>query len=71
MTKDILALEELRYDIRRRVQDETLPPLTVPDIRQALKHTKASGTMGVDRICVHDLDRLPDAALAEMCIVLS
>eukprot|EP00959_Pyramimonas_sp_CCMP1952_P215827 4514378-Pyramimonas_sp.AAC.1 len=71
ITKDILALEDLCYDIRRRVRDEALPPLTVLDIRQALKRMKVGGAMGVDRICVHDLDRLPDVALAEMCIILS
>eukprot|EP00959_Pyramimonas_sp_CCMP1952_P043453 908744-Pyramimonas_sp.AAC.1 len=71
MAKDILALKGLFHGIRRRVQDEALPPLAVLEIRQALKRMKASGAMGVDRICVHDLDWPPDAALAEMCIILS
>eukprot|EP00959_Pyramimonas_sp_CCMP1952_P290297 6071931-Pyramimonas_sp.AAC.1 len=43
---EIEGLEQLFDDIRERVRYESLPPLTVTGLREALKSTKASAAMG-------------------------
>eukprot|EP00959_Pyramimonas_sp_CCMP1952_P357174 7479198-Pyramimonas_sp.AAC.1 len=70
MTRDIREFGELFSEIRARVRDEALPPLTVPDSRMALGRMKVNGAMGVGGLSVHDPARLPGAALRVLCHVL-
>eukprot|EP00959_Pyramimonas_sp_CCMP1952_P161537 3377912-Pyramimonas_sp.AAC.1 len=56
----------------QRVEDavggDPLEPISVRDIRPALKQMKASTGQGVDFLSPVDLERLPDTALAELAL---
>eukprot|EP00959_Pyramimonas_sp_CCMP1952_P031871 668607-Pyramimonas_sp.AAC.1 len=71
VTRDIQAFGDLCSDIRFRFQGEAPPPLAIPGIRKSLGRMKVNGAMGADMLSAHDLARLPDAALQELCVIFS
>ena len=53
--------------IREHAVVEDLPPITVAAVRGAARAMKAKAGLGIDRLSPVDVERLPDAALEELC----
>eukprot|EP00959_Pyramimonas_sp_CCMP1952_P354196 7420626-Pyramimonas_sp.AAC.1 len=65
------GLQSLFADIRERVAEEPLPPLSGEQLRAAGRSMKQAAAMGADRPTALDIDRLPDTALEELAVVLA
>eukprot|EP00959_Pyramimonas_sp_CCMP1952_P197376 4127665-Pyramimonas_sp.AAC.1 len=55
--------------VREAAQDDVLPPISVEDIRAALRQMRPRAGLGVDMLSPGDFGRLPDSALAELALL--
>eukprot|EP00959_Pyramimonas_sp_CCMP1952_P132505 2770838-Pyramimonas_sp.AAC.1 len=53
--------------VRQMGMVEQLVPLSVADLRQALRRMKARAGLGADQLSPVDLERLPDEGLEDLC----
>eukprot|EP00959_Pyramimonas_sp_CCMP1952_P186951 3909372-Pyramimonas_sp.AAC.1 len=62
-------VQHASQQVREAAREDVLPPISVEDIRAALRQMRPRAGLGVGMLSPGDCERLPGAALAELALL--